>query len=108
MRAGRLKHRVIIKTPVESGRDSAGVPIFNLVDIATVWASVGYISGRERWASTHVINNYQVSVLIRSRSDLKENMQVHHGDRILDIKAILPEANGISTDMVLLCVDHGG
>lgn len=106
MRAGRLSHRITIKS-LSSTRDTTGAPTETPVDVCTVWANVGYISGRERWANENVVNNYNVSVLIRARAGLAENMQVHHGDRVLDIKAILPEPNGLKSDMILLCVDHG-
>jgi SPP1 family predicted phage head-tail adaptor len=105
MRAGTLRHRVVIKQP-STARDAAGAPTETLTTIATIWANVGFASGRERWANEHTVNNYDAVVTIRYRSDLTEDMQVHHDGRVLDIKAII-DPFGNKSDLKLLCVDHG-
>lgn len=105
MRAGRLRHRVIIKQPATT-RDAVGAPTETLSTIATVWANVGIASGRERWANEHTVNNYDAVVTIRYRTDIAEDMRVIHDSRELDIKAII-DPTGLKAELKLLCVDHG-
>lgn len=104
MRAGLLRHRVIIKRP-ESGRDAAGAAIDVLVVVATIWANVGFASGRERWANEHVLNSYSAIVTVRYRADLREDMEIHYDGRVLDIKAII-DPFGNKAELKLMCTDH--
>jgi len=105
MISGRLRHRITIKQPAIT-RDAVGAPVNTLTDIATVWANVGFASGRERWANEHTVNNYDAVVTIRYMPGITEDMQVHHDGRVLDIKAII-DPLGNKSELKLLCVDHG-
>lgn len=107
MRSGQLIHRVTFKS-VSTSRDAAGAPSQDLADVAEVWARVSYISGLEKWANEHVVNNYKIAILIRPRDDLKEDMRVINGTHEFDVKSIMPEPNGRRDEMIILCVDHGG
>lgn len=105
MRAGRLRHRITIKQRA-SGRDASGAPVDTYTDVCTVWAFVSILTGKERWAGEHTLNNYDAGVTIRYRPDLTEDMQVHFEGRVLDIKNII-DPIGNKSDMILMCVDHG-
>lgn len=49
IRAGRLKRRVTFQRNEPATRDDYGQPVENWQDIATVWASIRPLSGRELW-----------------------------------------------------------
>lgn len=105
MRAGIMRHRITVKRPSTS-RDSAGAPVETLTDVATMWANIGFASGRERWANEHTVNNYDAVVTIRYRADISEDMRIYHDSRELDIKAII-DPLGNKSELKLMCVDHG-
>ena len=106
MRAGRLNRQVIIKEPIVTGHDTAGAEEIEFLVFAKPWARVDIISGSERWANEHVATKYDAVVTIRYREGLQENMRVHDGDRVLEIKAFFdPYSN--KTELKLLCTDYG-
>lgn len=106
MRAGKLKHRIVIKKPA-TGRDEAGAPNATPTLVAIVRAEVGFASGRERWANEHTVNNYDAVVTVRYRPGLLEDMLIEHEGRTLEIKNIIdPLMNKV--ELKLLCVDYRG
>ncbi|PHM49562.1 head-tail adaptor [Xenorhabdus sp. KK7.4] len=79
MRAGRLRHRITLRKN-ESTRDSLGGVINNWVDVATVWAEVKAISGRELVASGAVFSEATVRIWLRYRADVTTaNSITFHG-----------------------------
>ncbi|MDE1484224.1 phage head closure protein [Xenorhabdus bovienii] len=105
MRAGRLRHRITIRKN-ESTRDSFGGIINNWVDVATVWAEVKAISGRERVASGAVFSEATVRIWLRYRADVTTaNNITYHGANTkgtaFDIMAVIPDAK--HSRLELLC-----
>lgn len=104
MRAGLLRHRVTIKKPA-TGRDESGSPVNTFDLVCTVWANIGFATGRERWANEHTVNNYDAVVTIRYRTGLLENMIVDYEGRTLEIKSIIdPFMNKV--ELKLLCTNY--
>ena len=106
MRAGLMRHRITIKQPSVGRDETTGDSIETYTDLSTVWANVGFASGRERWANEHTITNYDAVVSVRYLSTIKEDMQIHYDGRILEIKSII-DPLGNKAELKLLCVDHG-
>jgi len=95
MRAGRLRHRVTLQSPVET-LDSHGQPVKTWADVADVWAGVEPLRGRERAAigpdvhgDAQDINELDTRVPIRYRSDVTIDWRVEFEDRHFEIKAII-------------------
>ena len=90
MRAGELRERITIQqktTPV--ARDGFGGETITWATLATVWAKVEALSGREfigmgrqEAAGTH-------KVTLRERDDVTPAMRIAWGVQILQIEAVL-------------------
>ncbi len=104
MRAGELRHRVTIQRLV-TGQDDYGQPLDAWQDVATVWAKVEDLTGREYFQAQQV-PTVQVSsrVTIRWRSDVKPEMRVLASNRLLDIKAAL-DPDGKRRELQLMCLE---
>lgn len=103
--AGELRHRMTIQAPVET-RSAAGDSVPAWTTIATVWASVRAISGREFWAGSQVYAEASMEVRIRYRADVRSSWRLawdeRTGTRYLDILGVL-DPDGRRADLVLPC-----
>ena len=102
MRAGMLRHRVTIQRQ-EIVFGKFGAPLHDKVweNVATVWASLEAMSGREFFASQQAQSEVTHKVTIRYRGDVTAQMRVLHGGKIFGIVAPLPDNKG--TRLVLMC-----
>ncbi len=69
MRAGGLHRRVIIQK-TEDHRDPSGQVIHVWSDLATVWAEIKGISGRELMSSGAVFSEATIRIWMRYRDDV--------------------------------------
>lgn len=89
MRAGELRHRITIQEFVEQV-DEYGTPIGSgWQDVATVWAAVEPIQGREYILLQNTQSELTTRVRIRYRPGIKPAMRVVYGTRIFDIQAVI-------------------
>lgn len=87
MQAGTLRHRITIQRKNEV-RDSFGQAVETFANIATVWASIEPLSGRESFLAQQV--NAEVTHRIRMRYyPLEATMRLKYQDRYFEIKTIL-------------------
>lgn len=101
MRAGDLHHRVTIQQPVES-QNSYGEPIATWQDVATVWAAIEPLQGRERFDAQQVVAQVDTRIRIRYRPGITPKMRVLFGTRVFDIQAVVePETR--RRELQLLC-----
>ena len=77
MRAGTLRRRVTIQ-PYELVVDDYGAPLHreSWKDVATVWASVEAVSGRDFFAARQEQSEVTHKVTIRYRGDVTAQMRV--------------------------------
>lgn len=106
MRTGRLRHRVTIQKKPPVTQNSFGEETPTWANVATVWAQVETLSGREfvqqgqaQVEITHKIN-------VRYRDDLVETMRVVWTGRTFQIEAIL--ADNVGRQMMLMCRENKG
>lgn len=97
--AGKLNRRVRIQSPA-FGQDAAGEPSASWADVATVWARVRDISGREFIAGGGVQNAVQTGVVIRYRADVAAAMRILDGAIAYNIEAVLKQDDG---SLMLMC-----
>jgi SPP1 family predicted phage head-tail adaptor len=88
MRAGRLRHRVVIQDYTES-QNTYGEATKNWTDYATVWAAVEPIKGREFWQSQQVNAEIDVKITMRYITGVKPKMRVVSDSRIFEIEAVI-------------------
>lgn len=90
MRAGSLNRRVTVQRK-GSGHDAWGQPLQEWTDVATVWANVRVMSGREVGAAGSVESIASASVRVRYRKDFSAGMRVLVGDIPYHVVAALPD-----------------
>lgn len=104
MQSGQLDQRVTLQSPA-SGKDAIGQPATTWTDVATVWASVAYLSGLSAIKAGADVSQVQTSVRIRYRSGLNAGMRVLHGDVVFDVRAVLPGEKNVFVDLVCVATN---
>jgi len=88
MNAGNLRHRVTILQKT-TDIDTDGYPVEEWVAVATVWAAVEPISGREYFQAAAVQAENQTRFTMRYRKDVTPDMRLQYDGQDYEIKAIL-------------------
>lgn len=89
MQAGKLDRRITIQEPVISQDDYGEPVVTGWADVATVWAQVVPVSGREYFDATAVRAEKTTRFRIRWRSGLTEAMRIVYDGRNYDIRSIV-------------------
>lgn len=101
MAAGRFRHRITLQELV-TGQDEAGQPVQEWQDVATVWAAVEPLRGREYWAAAQVQSEVTTRIRIRYRSGIRPDMRVLYGGRVFNVTAVIdPEERHM--ELQLMC-----
>lgn len=90
MRAGRLRHRIHIQRATITANDY-GEPAQAWATIATVWAGVEPLRGREYFAASQVQGAAEVRIIIRygpQVASLNIADRVLHGSTVYDINSV--------------------
>jgi SPP1 family predicted phage head-tail adaptor len=74
LQAGSLDRRVLIEQHVE-GQDELGQPIDTWVAVATVWANVLLLTGKETLLADADVASATASIRIRYRTDIDSGMR---------------------------------
>lgn len=110
MRSGKLRHRVTLQRFVKTQDPTTGLIRTEWADVATVWASVEPLSGRDFIAARAQQSEISARVVIRYREGIDSTMRVLHRGRIYSIEGPpLPDAkSGLEylTLMVAAGVEH--
>lgn len=99
MKAGSLDQRITIESPGET-QDENGEMVPGWTLVATVWASVVDISGREFVAAGAIQNKAQTKVVIRFRDGILPAMRVLHRGIAYNIEAVLGQDR---VELLLMC-----
>lgn len=100
MRSGMLRHRVTLQR-FQQGQDAYGGPVETWEDVATVWASLEAMSGREFFASQQAQSEITQRIRIRYRADVTADMRAIHNGKVFNIVAPLPDNR--NRELVLMC-----
>jgi SPP1 family predicted phage head-tail adaptor len=92
MRAGKLRHRVVIQVPAQTQDPQTGEIVNAWVDFATVWASVEPLSVREFIAAQAGQSEITARVVVRYLPGVLPTMRVLHRGAIYAIQGALPDA----------------
>lgn len=103
MQVGPLRKRVTIQKRSQV-QDAYGQPLTAWEDVATVWAAIEPISGRELLAAAAVQSEVTHQVILRYRPGVVSKMRIVYGSRIFDIQNVLDE-NERHRELTLLCVE---
>lgn len=88
MRAGDLRHRIVIQSNTPTRNDS-GEPIESWSTWATVWAAVEPLSGREYFNAHQVTSEVDTRIRLRHVAGLTAQMRVSWEGRIYQIQAVI-------------------
>lgn len=102
MQAGTLDKRITIQSPV-TGQNEYGEPLTGWTDVATVWASVLDITGREFIASAATQNTVETKITIRYINGITTSMRVLWNGAAYNIQAVL----GADRCSLLLMCERG-
>lgn len=104
--AGKLRHRVALQalgagSPQQTG---SGMPDESWSTVATVYASVEPLNGRELFAAQEHHAETTTRIRIRYRSGVTAKMRVSHGGTLYNILSVIdPEKR--HKEMQLMCSD---
>lgn len=90
MNAGTLRHRVTIQRKTVT-RDSYGGETVTWTDVATVWAMVKPIGGREYYGAGQTLAESTYTVTMRYRADVIPAWRLEYGTRVFDVQAVVPD-----------------
>ncbi|WP_201319144.1 phage head closure protein [Paenibacillus sp. EPM92] len=100
---GELRHKVTINQ-LQSVDDGAGGSVDTWMPVATVFAAVNPLSGRELFQAQQLQSEITHKVRMRYRAGITPDMRVHFGSRIFLISAVInwQERN---RELALMCVE---
>lgn len=102
VRSGELRHRVTIQQKT-TAQDTYGQPIETWTNVATVWASIEDLRGREFIEARQVpAAEITTRVRIRYRTGIEPTMRVIYGSRTLEITAVI-DPDGRKRELELMC-----
>lgn len=85
---GNLRERVTIQYKVVV-KDSFGAETITWTELATVWASVEPLAGREFIEGRQEYAEVSTRIRIRQRSGIAPEMRVVHGSNVYNILAVI-------------------
>ena len=88
MRAGRLRHRLVLQSKTET-RDAHGAAIIGWTTEATVYGAIEPLSGKEYFSQQEVQSESKVRIVIRYNSSIDTTWRVSHGGLFYDIEDVL-------------------
>lgn len=103
MRLGPLRHRVTFESR-KTARDEYGQPVEGWDAIATVWASVEPISGRELLTAQQVQTAVTHRIRCRYRTGLEASQRIVFGARYFDIQSLI-NAMEIGASLEILAIE---
>lgn len=89
MRAGRLRQRVELQNYTWTQNQNTGAISYTWVTVATLWASIEPLQGREFIAAQAIQSETTVRIRIRYRAGMKSFMRIVHDRMIYDITSII-------------------
>jgi len=93
MKAGQLKHRIVIEQQTQT-KNAIDEIILTWSTFCTVWAAIEPATGQSYYAANQLESKVDGRVRIRYRADLEPTMRIKFGDRILNIISIVhPQEN---------------
>jgi SPP1 family predicted phage head-tail adaptor len=108
MKISDLRHRITLQRK-DIVKDPEGIAIETWADVATVWASVEPIRGREYFQAAAVNAENTVRFRIRYRPGIMPNMRVLYNGRTFNIQSVI-DVNERHREIQLMCqeVTNGG
>jgi SPP1 family predicted phage head-tail adaptor len=104
MKAGPLRYQVTIQRPEVDTDERGEAIVTSWVKVATVYAAIEPLSGREWLASAQFRPGVTTRIRIRWRDGIDASMRVLHRSTVYNIDAVIPQFQGMS-EAHLMCGD---
>lgn len=101
MKIGDLRHRVVLQEK-EITEDELKQQSETWTDIATVWAAIEPLSGREYFAARQANAEITAKITIRYRKDVTPDMHAVFGSRVFEIQSLVNPKERYEM-LVLMC-----
>lgn len=101
MNIGKLRHCITLQRQINAQNDYGAV-VTTWQDIATVWAEIKPISGREYFEASQVQSEVTTQIWIRYRDGIEPTMRVAHNGKQYEIVSIL-NYQGLNKTLQLMC-----
>ena len=101
MRAGKLRHRVMLQEPIKAQND-VGEQEIVWRDIKEVPAEVLELRGREYLSAREAHSELTTKIRIRHRTDVTVEWRVTHGTRAYNVEHVV-DPTGRRRELELLC-----
>jgi len=88
MNAAKLRHRIALRS-MQVTKSATGANIATPVEIASVWAAIEPVGGREAFRSGRETADLTHDVTIRYRAEVTAANQVLHGERVFDVMRVI-------------------
>jgi SPP1 family predicted phage head-tail adaptor len=89
-----------------SVRDTTGQSTITWTDIATVWAAVLPLRGREFFEAERLNSEISIRIVIRYRRDVEALSRVKYGNRFLQVQGVIdPEES--HEELQIMCREFG-
>lgn len=95
----RLNKRVVIQSPSDSSDGGGGVSR-SWVNVATVWAEIDSLSGKETLRFGQLQTTYTHRIMMRYRDDMTSSMRIVYDGRVFEIQRI----HNVNEESVILDV----
>ena len=102
MRAGLLRHRIEIQSPIPGQDSYGGYDETTWTYVATVWAAIEPLKGKEYWDAQQVNAESDIRVRIRYRPGISPENRILAGSRVLNIQSVIQPLEG-GREIQLLC-----
>lgn len=88
MRAGRLRHRVVLQSRT-TAQNAYGEQVVSWTNTGTYWAAVEPVTGKERFASGERVHEQDVRVVMRYVGEIDTTQRISFDSKVYDIKAVI-------------------
>ncbi len=102
MRAGLLRNSVVIKSPSRATGADGKVTVTWTTTVATVWASIEPLTGKEFMESQQMKNTVTHRIRIRHLAGVVPTYRVEFDSRVFNIEYVL-NADERNIEMELMC-----
>jgi len=100
-----MRHRITLQSP-SAELDATGQPA-SWNDVATVWAAVEPLRGREYFAAQQVNAETTTRIRIRYRAGVTSAMRGRYGSRTYDIVSVI-DVDERHVELQLMCTERKG
>lgn len=101
MEIGRLRHRITLQKQVNR-LNQYGATITEWQDIATLWAEVRPLSGREYFSAQQIQSEISLQIWLRFQPEITPTMRVKHNKQYYEILAVINH-QGRNRSLQLMC-----